>query len=153
MKNALATRSLSRLIALTLTLVLFSGFSFAQEHRAISLAGPGAKLPFSDGVVAGNTLFVAGQEGHEGEKLAPGGTGPETRAALAAIERVVTAAGFQMKDIVSVTVYLADIKDFDEMNKVYKAVMPDPKPARATVQVAALVGNAHVEIAAIAGKP
>jgi 2-iminobutanoate/2-iminopropanoate deaminase len=153
MKNALATRSLSRLIALTLTLVLFSGFSFAQEHRAISLAGPGAKLPFSDGVVAGNTLFVAGQEGHEGEKLAPGGTGPETRAALAAIERVVTAAGFQMKDIVSVTVYLADIKDFDEMNKVYKAVMPDPKPARATVQVAALVGNAHVEIAAIAVKP
>src|SRR6516162_6606555 len=100
MKNALATRSLSRLIALTLTLVLFSGFSFAQEHRAISLAGPGAKLPFSDGVVAGNTLFVAGQEGHEGEKLAPGGTRPETRAALAAIERVVTAAGFQMKDIV-----------------------------------------------------
>lgn len=153
MKNALATRSLSRLIALAFTLVLFSGLSFAQEHRAISLAGPGAKLPFSDGVVAGNTLFVAGQEGHEGEKLAPGGTGPETRAALAAIERVVTAAGFQMKDIVSVTVYLADIKDFDEMNKVYKAVMPDPKPARATVQVAALVGNAHVEIAAIAVKP
>ena len=153
MKNALATLSLPRVLALALAAALLSGLSLAQEHRAISLAGPGASLPFSDGVVAGNMLFVAGQEGLDGGKLAPGGIGPETRAALAAIERVVKAAGFQMKDIVSVTVYLADIKDFDEMNKVYKAVMPDPKPARATVQVAALVGNAHVEIAAIAVKP
>ena len=152
MKNALATLSLPRVLALALAAALLSGLSLAQEHRAISLAGPGASLPFSDGVVAGNMLFVAGQEGLDGGKLAPGGIGPETRAALAAIERVVKAAGFQMKDIVSVTVYLADIKDFDDMNKVYRTVVPDPKPARATVQAAALVGNAHVEIAAIAVK-
>ena len=66
MKNALATLSLFRLVALALTAVLFSGLSFAQEHRAISFAGPGAKLPFSDGVIAGNTLYVAGQEGYKG---------------------------------------------------------------------------------------
>jgi len=57
-----------------------------------------------------------------------------------------------MKDIVSVTVYLADIHDFGDMNKVYKSLMPDPKPARATVQVAALVNNARIEISAIAVK-
>lgn len=57
-----------------------------------------------------------------------------------------------MKDIVSVTVFLADIHDFPEMNKVYKGVMPDPKPARATVQAAALVNNARIEISAIAVK-
>ena len=152
MKNALATWSLPRVLAPALAAALLSGLSLAQEHRAISLAGPGASLPFSDGVVAGNMLFVAGQEGLDGGKLAPGGIGPETRAALAAIERVVKAAGFQMNDIVSVTVYLADIKDFDDMNKVYRTVVPDPKLARATVQAAALVGNAHVEIAVIAVK-
>jgi 2-iminobutanoate/2-iminopropanoate deaminase len=57
-----------------------------------------------------------------------------------------------MTDVVSVNVFLADIKDFDEMNKVYKSIMPDPKPARATVQVSGLVGDAHVEISAIAVK-
>ena len=126
----------------------------AQAHKPINLAGPGSKLPFSDGIVAGNTLYIAGQEGRTADgKLAEGGTAGETRAALDAIEKVVKAAGFEMKDIVSVNVFLADIKDFDEMNKVYKSIMPDPKPARATVQVSGLVGAAHVEISAVAVKP
>jgi 2-iminobutanoate/2-iminopropanoate deaminase len=49
-------------------------------------------------------------------------------------------------------VYLADIHEFGDMNSVYKAFMPDPKPARATIQAAALVNNARVEISAIAVK-
>jgi 2-iminobutanoate/2-iminopropanoate deaminase len=57
-----------------------------------------------------------------------------------------------MKDIVSVTVYLADIHEFGDMNKVYREFMPDPKPARATIQAAALVNNARIEISAIAVK-
>ncbi len=125
----------------------------AQEHKAISLAGPGSQLPFSDGIVAGNTLYIAGQEGRTADgKLAEGGTAGETRAALETIEKVAKAAGYDLKDIVSVTVFLGDIKDFDEMNKVYRSIMPDPKPARATVQVSALVAGAHVEISAIAVK-
>jgi 2-iminobutanoate/2-iminopropanoate deaminase len=125
----------------------------AQNHKPISLAGPESKLPFSDGIVAGNTLYIAGQEGRTADgKLAEGGTAGETRAALETIAKVVKTAGFQMKDIVSVTVFLSDIKDFDEMNKVYKSILPDPKPARATVQVSALVGAAHIEISAIAVK-
>ena len=125
----------------------------AQNHKPISLAGPESKLPFSDGMVAGNTLYIAGQEGRTADgKLAEGGIAGETRAALEAIERVAKAAGYDMKDLVSVTVYLSDIKDFDEMNKVYKSIMPDPKPTRATVQVSALVGGAHIEISAVAVK-
>jgi len=124
----------------------------AQEHRAINLA-PDRGLPFSDGIVAGKTLYVAGQEGTDASgKLATGGIGPETAAALGNIEKVVKAAGFEMKDVVSVTVFLADIQEFPEMNKVYKSVMPDPKPARATVQVAALVNGARIEVSAIASK-
>jgi 2-iminobutanoate/2-iminopropanoate deaminase len=57
-----------------------------------------------------------------------------------------------MTDVVSVNVYLADIAEFGEMNKVYKTFFPEPRPARATVQVAALVSKARVEITAIAVK-
>jgi 2-iminobutanoate/2-iminopropanoate deaminase len=139
------------ILGLTLS-AIFAQFAYGQEHKAINL-GSAKGLPFSDGIVAGNTLYVAGQEGSdESGKLAAGGIAAETKAALDNIEKVVKAAGFEMKDIVSVTVYLADIKEFPEMNKVYKTVLPDPKPARATIQAAALVNNARVEIAAIAVK-
>lgn len=126
--------------------------AWAQQKRAITV-GESKGLPFSDGIIVGNTLYIAGTEGtDETNKLKPGGIGPETQAALDNIEKVVKQAGFEMGDIVSVTVYLADIKEFPDMNKVYKSVMPDPKPTRATVQVAGLVNNARIEISAIAVK-
>lgn len=124
----------------------------AQEKKVINLA-PTRGLPFNDGVIAGGTMYVAGQEGtDDAGKLAPGGIAGETKAALENIEKVLKAGGYDLKDVVSVTVYLADIHDFPEMNKVYKTVMPDPKPARATIQAAGLVNDARVEIAAIAVK-
>jgi 2-iminobutanoate/2-iminopropanoate deaminase len=122
----------------------------AEEKRAIKLPGTEG-LPFSDGVLVGNTLYIAGQEGTDDKgKLAAGGIGPETQAALARIERVLKTAGFELKDVVSVTVYLADIHEFQEMNQVYRSVVPDPKPARATIQAVALVNNARIEVSAIA---
>jgi 2-iminobutanoate/2-iminopropanoate deaminase len=127
-------------------------FCVSQEHRAINLS-PARGLPFSDGIIAGNTMYVAGQEGtDDAGKLATGGIGPETKAALDNITKILKAGGFDLKDVVSVTVYLADIKEFPDMNKVYKTVLPDPKPARATIQAAALVNDARVEIAVIAVK-
>jgi 2-iminobutanoate/2-iminopropanoate deaminase len=126
--------------------------SHAEERKAVNLSSANG-LPFSDGVVAGNTLYIAGQEGEdEAGKVVAGGIGPETTAALAKIQKVLKAAGFELKDVVSVTVYLADIHEFGDMNKIYKDVLPDPKPARATIQVAALVNNARIEISAIAVK-
>jgi 2-iminobutanoate/2-iminopropanoate deaminase len=123
-----------------------------QERRVIKLSGTEG-LPFSDGVIVGDTLYIAGQEGTDAKgKLVAGGLGPETQAALANIEKIAKNAGFELSDIVSVTVYLADIHQFPDMNKVYRSIMPDPKPARATVQVAALVNDARIEISAIAVK-
>ena len=140
-------------VIVVMTVALLAIPANAQAHKPISLAGPESKLPFSDGMIAGNTLYIAGQEGRTADgQLAKGGVAGETRAALEAIQKVVKAAGFDMKHIVSVNDFLADIKDFDEMNKVYKSIMPDPKPARATVQVSGLVGAAHIEISAIAVK-
>ena len=146
-------KTFSSVLALSLAIASTCQVSHAQEHKAINLSNAKG-LPFSDGVVAGNTLYVAGQEGSDDAgKLVAGGIGPETKAALDNITKVLKAAGYDLKDVVSVTVYLADIHDFGEMNKVYKTVLPDPKPARATIQAAALVNDARVEIAAIAVKP
>jgi 2-iminobutanoate/2-iminopropanoate deaminase len=138
------------MIVITITGAVQSGH--AQDHKAINLS-PDRGLPFSDAIVAGNTVYLAGQEGTDAsDKLVSGGIGPETTAAFENLQRVLKAAGFEMKDIVSVTVYLADLHEFPDMNKIYKSVMPDPKPARATIQAAALVNNARIEISAIAVK-
>jgi 2-iminobutanoate/2-iminopropanoate deaminase len=54
-----------------------------------------------------------------------------------------------MADITSVTVYVTNLNDFPKMNEVYKKLMPDPKPARATVRFAGLIGGAQIEISAM----
>lgn len=155
MKRILSTRTIRLLMSAVVTALTVSALalpSFAQERKAVNLSSTRG-LPFSDGIVAGNTLYVAGQEGTDAsDKLVAGGIGAETSAALDNIQKVLKAAGFDLKDVVSVTVYLADIHEFPDMNKVYKTVLPDPKPARATIQAAALVNNARVEISAIAVK-
>ncbi|MGO9165626.1 MAG: RidA family protein, partial [Candidatus Sulfotelmatobacter sp.] len=146
MKITMQTRT-SRLFtcafAVALTIGVAGQRGYGQERKAVNLS-PARGLPFSDAIVAGNTLYIAGQEGTDDSgKLAAGGIVPETTAALENIEKVLKAAGFDLKDVVSVTVYLADIHEFGDMNKVYKNVLPDPKPARATIQAAALVNNAR----------
>jgi 2-iminobutanoate/2-iminopropanoate deaminase len=110
-------------------------------------------MPFSDGYVAGNTLYVAGQQGPDAQgKVTGTDITLQTTNAIGAIEKVVKKAGFQMTDITSVIVYVTDLNDVPKMNDVYKKLMPDPKPARATVQVAGLIGGAKIEISAIAVK-
>jgi 2-iminobutanoate/2-iminopropanoate deaminase len=145
-------RLLLWIFAIALTIGISVQQAHSQEHKVVNLSSTRG-LPFSDGVIAGNTLYIAGQEGtDESDKLVAGGIGPETTAALGNVQKVLKAAGFELKDIVSVTVYLADIHEFPDINKVYKNLIPDPKPARATIQAAALVNNARVEISAIAVK-
>ena len=108
--------------------------------------------PFSSGYVAGKTLYVAGQQGPDSNGKLSGDVSQETEKAIGAVEKVVKKAGFQMTDITSVTVYVTDLTDVPKMNEVYKKLMPNPKPARATVQVAGLIGGAKIEISAIAVK-
>jgi 2-iminobutanoate/2-iminopropanoate deaminase len=130
-----------------LTAAFTTGSAFAQNKAVDFKQG----MPFSGGYIAGNTLYVAGQQGPEGGKLS-GEIKSETTNTIAAIKKVVEGAGFKMTDIVSVTVFVTSLDDVPKMNEVYKALMPDPKPARATVQVAGLIGGAKIEISAIAVK-
>lgn len=126
-----------------------SGSALAQNQAIGFTKG----MPFSEGYVAGNTLYVAGQQGPDAQgKVTGTDITLQTTNAIAAVEKVVKEAGFKMTDIVSVTVYVTDLNDVPKMNEVYKKLMPDPKPARATVQVAGLIGGAKIEISAIAVK-
>src|SRR5689334_4406534 len=129
--------------------VFIAGTGLAQNHAIGFKQG----MPFSEGYIAGNTLYVAGQQGPDSHgKVTGTDITLQTTNAIAAVEKVVKEAGFQMTDIVSVTVYVTDLNDVPKMNEVYKRLMPDPKPARATVQVAGLIGGARIEISAIAVK-
>jgi 2-iminobutanoate/2-iminopropanoate deaminase len=138
-----------RLWALGVLAFCILGSTFAQ-NRAIDFQ---KGMPFSEGYVAGKTLYVAGQQGPDSQgKVTGTDITLQTANAIAAIEKVVKKAGFRMTDIASVTVYVTDLNDVPKMNEVYKKLMPDPKPARATVQVAGLIGGAKIEISAIAVK-
>jgi len=134
--------------AAALVLVGTTGGAIAQS-RAIGFK-PG--MNYSGGRIVGQTLYVAGQAGAEGTDAQSKDITAQTTAALTAIQRIVTSAGYQMSDVVSVTVYMTDLREFPQMNAVYKKFLPDPKPARATVQVAGLVGGPKIEISAIALK-
>jgi len=132
------------------TLALGSAHGRAQERRAVNLSDNPQNLPFSDGIMAGDTLYIAGQQGTDSSGKLKDGISDQTEATLEHMKQVVTKAGFAMKDVVSVNVYLSDIADFAAMNKVYTTFFPSPKPARTTIQAAGLVNGAKVEISAIA---
>ncbi len=146
--NKKYSRTIQRYLRLAGTLAFcVMGSAFAQ-NKAINFT---KGMPFSEGYIAGNTLYVAGQQGPDSQgKVTGTDITVQTTNAIAAIEKVVKSAGFQMTDITSVTVYVTDLGDVPKMNDVYKKLMPDPKPARATVQVAGLIGGAKIEISAIA---
>jgi 2-iminobutanoate/2-iminopropanoate deaminase len=125
----------------------------AVERRVIRPErAPNTGLPFSPGILVGDTLYVAGHLGRDpvSSELVSGGIEAETRQALANIQDVLTAAGMELADVTSVTVYITDFADFPRFNEIYREYFPADPPARATVQVAALNAGAHVELQMIA---
>jgi 2-iminobutanoate/2-iminopropanoate deaminase len=131
-------------------MAVFPSVSAFAQNQAIDFK---QGMPFSNGYVAGNTLYVAGQQGPDANgKVTGTDISLQTTNTIAAVKKVVEAAGFKMTDIVSVTLYITNLDDVPKMNEVYKSLMPDPKPARATVQVAGLIGGAKIEMSAIAVK-
>ena len=144
--------------------VLVSGFfqdlALGQQRAAGRRAirpqkSPNTGLPYSPGILVGNTLYVSGHLGRDQvtAKLPDGGIEAETQQSLANIREVLRAADMDFKDVVSVTAYIKDFADFDKFNAVYREYFPQDPPARATVQVAALNIGARVELQMIAVKP
>ena len=123
-------------------------------RRVIRAGPPTAGLPYSPGILVNNTLYIAGTIGEDAaNKIVPGGIEAETRQALANLGELLKAAGMSFRDVASVTVYITSFDDFATFNKVYQQVFSTDPPARTTVQVAALIGGAKVELQAIAARP
>lgn len=110
--------------------------------------------PYSQAILKNNVLYVAGQVGLDPKtnKLVGDSVNVQTKQAIENIKTIVEGAGLKLSDIVQVTVFLTDIKDFEKMNKVYAGYFAGSAPARATVQVAALPLKARVEIVATAAR-
>ena len=116
---------------------------------------PAALGPYSQAVVAGGWVFVSGQipiDPATGELIDTGITG-QTDRVMKNLAAVLHEAGLSLNHVVKTTVYLADMETFGEMNEVYAEHFGDHRPARATVQVAALPKSAGVEIDVIARIP
>jgi 2-iminobutanoate/2-iminopropanoate deaminase len=116
---------------------------------------PNTGLPYSPGILAGDTLYLAGQLGRDPAtaKIVAGGIEAETRQTLTNLRGVLREAGMDFGDVVSVTAYLVDFKEFEAYNKVYREFFPKDPPARATVGVAALNQGGRIELQMIAVKP
>lgn len=106
--------------------------------------------PYSQGLVVAGLVFVAGQGGFNpetGELVS--GIRAQTAQTLANIEAVLAAGGSSLANMVKVSVFLASLDEFDEMNEVYSHLVPEPRPVRTTVE-AGLPPQMRIEIDAIA---
>jgi len=117
------------------------------------IIGRGPKgLPFCEGVLVGNTLYLSGAVGFDKERgaMVEGGIEPETRQAIENLKTTLEKAGMSLSDVVKVTVYLKAMEDYEAFNKVYAFYFPENPPARETVAVSGLALNASVELSFIA---
>jgi len=125
-----------------------------MPKRAISTPrAPAAIGPYSQGIHAGNLLFVSGQisiDPTTGSLIDARDIGSQTRRVLQNIQEIVKAAGGTMDHIVRTTVFLKSMDDFSMMNTVYGEFFETSAPARATVEVSRLPRDVSVEIDCIA---
>jgi 2-iminobutanoate/2-iminopropanoate deaminase len=115
---------------------------------------PAAIGPYSQAIEEQGWVFCSGQIGLDPKSgtLVAGGVEAETRRALENLREVLAEAGLGFQNIVKTTIFLADLGDFDVVNRIYGEHLSAPYPARSTVQAAALPRKARVEIEAIAMK-
>ena len=110
--------------------------------------------PYSQAVRVGNTYYFAGKIGvtDSTRALTTGRVTAEVQNVFEAFRALFNEAGVSFRDVVQVTVYLADINDYDEMNRAYAEYFSVGPPARETVAVSGIVNGARVEISLIAVK-
>ena len=113
---------------------------------------PPARVPLSQAIRAGEWIFVSGQLGNDPKtrKLAEGGIGPETRQVCENLKAVLEEGGSALANVVKVTIYMKDLNELPAMNAVFSEYFAVDPPARTTFECARLVGDARVEIEAIA---
>jgi reactive intermediate/imine deaminase len=126
----------------------------AQQPQYLQPYGPPTR-PFSPAVRVGNMLYLAGQIGTSadaaGTGVVPGGIEAETRQTMNNIKDVLEKSGSDMDHVVKCTVFMADMKEWDAMNGVYRTFFRNDKyPARSAFGATGLALGARVEIECIA---
>jgi 2-iminobutanoate/2-iminopropanoate deaminase len=113
---------------------------------------PGAIGPYSQAIAAAGWIWAAGQVGLDPSSgsLVQGGIEAEANRALTNLRAVLEAAGSGLDRVVRATIYLADLGDFDAVNRIYGEYFSEPYPARVCVEVSRLPKDARVEIDAVA---
>lgn len=123
-----------------------------QIHHAPSAPDPVG--PYSVVTEANGLVFISGQGAIDPatKQLVTGGVTAETDQVMRNIGAILGDVGLDYADIVKTTIFLTDIADFPTVNEVYGRYVGDAKPARSTVQVAALPLGIQVEIEVIAAR-
>lgn len=113
---------------------------------------PAAVGPYSQAIVCGGMLYTSGQIALDPDSgnMVGEDVGTQTRQVLKNLQAVLNAAGCTQQNIVKATIYLTDMADFSEVNTIYAEWLGSHRPARSTVQVAALPLQARVEIDLVA---
>lgn len=139
---------------LALALMLVPAALAAQQPEYLQPYGPPTR-PFSPAVKVGNVLYLAGQVGTSanasGNTVVPGGIEAETKQVMTNIKDVLEKSGSDLDHVVKCTVFMADMKEWDAMNGVYKTFFKNSRyPARSAFGSTGLALNARVEIECIA---
>jgi 2-iminobutanoate/2-iminopropanoate deaminase len=109
---------------------------------------PAPSLPFSAGIKANGFVFASGQVGTDprsGQVAGPDVTA-QTRQAIENLRAVLEAGGSSLDRLVKTTVFLADMRTFEQMNAVYRELIPEPRPGRSTVEARLARAELLVEI-------
>ncbi len=124
-------------------------------ERITAPGGPAPLGPYSHAVRAGDLVFVSGQAAlnPKTNQLEAGAAAAQTRRALENIRTILQATGADLSDVVKCCVYLADIQEFPEMNRVYAECFGESKPARTTAEVGLPHKDMKVLIDCVAYKP
>ncbi len=138
---------------LCLTVLVGAPQVLAQTERQ-HLNGPNkpANAPFSDAVLAGNTLYISGSGGFDSTGKLPENPADEARNLMENFKRTLALAGMTMDDLVAVTVYCPDLALYDTFNAVYRSYFEGPPPSRAFIGSAPLLFGMRFEMQGIAVK-
>lgn len=119
-----------------------------------SPAAPEPIGPYSQAVLAGNTLFVSGQIAiqQSSGNLITGSIEEETAQVMSNLGEVLKAAGLSFRNVVKCSIFLKNMDNFPKVNAVYGKYFPEIPPARETVEVSRLPKDVNVEISCIAVK-
>ena len=144
-------RYLRIMLCVALALMSIPALAQVQKYPA---DGSLSDMPFSESVRAGGLLFISGQVGSDDSGvLVEGGITPESHQVMRNIRDIVYRRGLTMNDVVKCTVFLADVSQWGDFNKIYTTYFSKPYPARSALGANGLALGAALEVECIAAYP